>query len=45
MAENKAPGRRIVELIVLVTLVACVTLVLFELASNLRVELLRLGLV
>jgi hypothetical protein len=39
MVKDKTKSRRILELIVLVTIVACVALVLVELATNLRAEL------
>ena len=38
MVKDKTKSRRILELIVLVTIVACVALVLVELASNVRAE-------
>ena len=39
MVKDKTTSRRILELIVLVTIVACVALVLVEIATNLRAEL------
>ena len=40
MDKDKTTTRRILELIVFVTIVACVALVLVELAANVRAELL-----
>jgi hypothetical protein len=39
MGQNKASTRRAIELIIFVTIIVCVGLILFELATNVMAEM------